>query len=188
MSYICVLLIKTENKMETKKCFKCGEVKQIELFYKHPRMKDGHVNKCIDCNKKDIHEKYKENIKDEKYVEKERLRGREKYKRLNYVERTQYKKSYSNKTRNIHPFFKKMNLDLKNKELHHWNYSLKYDVFILNKKAHKLIHKTIKYDELLNCFVTDNGLLLNSKKLHYEFILNVFKNNNVNYEIDVYPL
>ena len=63
--------------METKKCFKCGEVKQIELFYKHPGMKDGHVNKCIDCNKKDIREKYNENKKDEKYVEKERLRYRD---------------------------------------------------------------------------------------------------------------
>lgn len=36
-----------------KKCFKCGEVKELDKFYKHKRMKDGHLNKCIECTKKD---------------------------------------------------------------------------------------------------------------------------------------
>lgn len=39
--------------MPKKKCFKCGKVKDIELFYKHSKMKDGHLNKCIECSKKD---------------------------------------------------------------------------------------------------------------------------------------
>ena len=37
-----------------KKCFKCGEVKALEEFYKHKQMKDGRVNKCVSCNKDDV--------------------------------------------------------------------------------------------------------------------------------------
>lgn len=29
-----------------KVCFKCGKIKSIDEFYKHPKMKDGHFNKC----------------------------------------------------------------------------------------------------------------------------------------------
>lgn len=32
-----------------KPCICCGETKQLDQFYKHPKMKDGHLNKCISC-------------------------------------------------------------------------------------------------------------------------------------------
>jgi hypothetical protein len=44
--------------METKKCFKCLKVKKIYNFYTHPKMKDGHLNKCIRCSKKDVKERW----------------------------------------------------------------------------------------------------------------------------------
>tara|TARA_R110002153_G_scaffold269609_1_gene435327 strand:- start:436 stop:900 length:465 start_codon:yes stop_codon:yes gene_type:complete len=44
-----------------KKCFKCGAEKPLTDFYKHPQMLDGTVNKCKDCNKRDVKENRKIN-------------------------------------------------------------------------------------------------------------------------------
>lgn len=37
-----------------KKCFKCGQEKDLKNFYKHPGMSDGRLNKCKECTKIDV--------------------------------------------------------------------------------------------------------------------------------------
>jgi len=42
--------------MTTKQCFKCKQILPLDSFYKHPQMSGGRVNKCKECNKKDVRE------------------------------------------------------------------------------------------------------------------------------------
>lgn len=48
--------------MSSKRCFRCSQVKPLEAFYKHARMGDGRLNKCIECTKADVREHRLRNI------------------------------------------------------------------------------------------------------------------------------
>ncbi len=61
-----------------KKCFKCFEIKALDEFYKHPKMLDGHLNKCKCCSRKDSEMRRKIKELDEDWVKKEAERHRNK--------------------------------------------------------------------------------------------------------------
>jgi len=38
----------------SKPCIKCSAIKPLDAYYRHSMMRDGHLNKCIDCVKADM--------------------------------------------------------------------------------------------------------------------------------------
>lgn len=55
-----------------KTCIECGETLGLDSFYAHPRMADGHLNKCKECIKKYSRKHYQLNI--EHYSKYDQLR------------------------------------------------------------------------------------------------------------------
>lgn len=155
-----------------KKCFKCNKIKLLSDFYKHPKMSDGHLNKCKYCTKKDTkkHTEFKTSTPDG--LEKERERHREKYKRLGYRE----KQNIWNEKRPHTKTSIYKNLNRKHKipkgfEIHHWNYALEFleDFLIMDIKKHRKAHTfLIKYN---NIFKGLNDEVLNTKEKHFNYLV-----------------
>lgn len=146
----------------TKVCFKCGRSLDLSMFYRHSLMADGHLNKCKDCTKKDVHGHYMEKIQDPSYVESERARGRSKYSRL-YKGKPRPERLSVNQTRR---YFECRGYSFsEDEELHHWNYNEKRCVFVLNRRHHARLHKLIERlpQETLFRF---NGELLDTIEKH----------------------
>jgi hypothetical protein len=155
---------------KTKVCFKCGRKLPLSEFYKHPRMSDGHLNKCKDCAKHDVKKDYDRKSKDESWIKKERNRGREKYHRLCYKDR-----DFNNKTRrDFHPSndrraLKARGYNVEGKEIHHWNYNEPRSVILLSPKAHHRIHKHIIASREDNYCHTLDGMCLDTEEKTLKF-------------------
>ena len=135
-----------------KQCFKCGRILDIQEFYQHKEMKDGHLNKCKDCTKKDVHNRSR--LCADKIKEYEHTRSKTK-------KRKELSKFYRKKYRLEHPERVAIYLKLKRaiesgkivrpsccsicgKECkpvaHHHDYSKPLDVIFVCQQCHKRIH------------------------------------------------
>lgn len=142
-------------------------------------MADGHLNKCKDCTKSDVSQRYSEMSLIPEYIEYERKRGRDKYHRLyegtgkakprnneKYWEKYPEKKQASS-------FAGKLTAPFTGLERHHWSYNEEHyiDVVWLSKKDHMKGHRFIKYDQERKMYRRfDTGELLDTKIKHELFI------------------
>lgn len=142
--------------MKKKKCFKCGEIKPINQFYKHPQMPDGTVNKCKECNKKDVREhrlnpKYRESV-----LEYDRNRFKKPERKKNVLEyQIKRRKKYPEKERARRligyriraGILKPMSCEIcgnKKTEAHHDDYLKPLDIRWLCFKCHRKLHGQYK--------------------------------------------
>lgn len=77
-----------------KTCFKCNRLLPINEFYPHSQMGDGYLNKCKECNKKDVKENYAK--RREQYSEYERMRNQDE-------QRKEMRLQYQRERRAKHP-------------------------------------------------------------------------------------
>ena len=173
----------------TKICFKCGNQKEKKHFYKHPQTKDGYLGKCKECTKKDSSLDLIKKTSTIEGLEKERARHRDKYYRLEYKEKhkpcAEKRKEYNEKYINLHPEKaivrnKTSHLKpiVKGNHLHHWNYNIDYakDTIELSKSDHYKVHRFIKYDKKTFMYKDLNGILLDTKEKHFQYVNKVIKN------------
>lgn len=182
---------------DTKICFKCNIDKPLSEYYKHPQMADGHLNKCKSCTKKDSNDNFNLKLQtDPTFHEKEKIRGRKKYHRLEY--KGKYKPSPENKRQTILKYKNKypekqlaknatQRIKVENGlEKHHWSYNQEHwlDFIPLSISHHNKVHRYTIYDQERMMFRTtvtfplfpDSGCLLDTKENYLNYINYVIKN------------
>ena len=160
--------------MGAKICIICGDNKDLESFYKHPKMADGRLGKCKDCCKKQAKLREEKLRLNPEWVLKEQERHREKYERLNYKDKQLEWDKNKPWTRNS--IYKGLHRNLnipKDYSIHHWCYQETFlkDVFIMKYSEHKKAHKFLDFDFDSFQFKTDLGVLLTTKEEHMKYLI-----------------
>ena len=185
-----------------KSCRICKIPKEPSEFYRDKRSSDGLTGDCKDCRKERSRERERFlRDSDPDFAENERIRARDKYKRL-YVGKIRnpkatkraskaYAEKYPEK-KEAHRILaqakksKRITID-EGFEAHHFSYNLKDALrfFVLSKTQHRRIHQFLKYDDELFLFRTDNGILLDSIEEHRSYIVGILGQNVTKIEIEL---
>lgn len=174
------------DNLKTKTCKRCEQEKPLTDYYKHSGMADGTLSFCKECKKAESKDRSQLNSQDEGWVEKERERHRDKYYRLGYkdkhkptaeskaIQMKSYKDKYPEKY-----YAKRVAPIIEGLHAHHWSYNEDHrkDVIHLEPKDHYTAHRFIVYDQSSFMYKTKKeGVLLDTKEKHQEFIIGVIKN------------
>lgn len=100
-------------------------------------------------------------------MESERVRNRDKYKRLGYVVNDFKKMSEINKIEgNTSRDLRALGIDTNGKEAHHWNYNEPKSVLLMSRKAHRRLHRYIVVNsEDKFCYTLEGENLIHLKNL-----------------------
>ena len=146
-------------------------------------MKDGHLNKCKECTKSDVHNDYMKKSSDESWMEKERERARDKYRRLKYKSgRTRIDFSAPSY---IGRLLRARGFDTTNKEAHHWNYNKPFSVFLMSRNAHHRIHNAIIMSRVDKCCYTKDGVKIENEQQAKEVYESIIRNSGLDEEIQL---
>jgi hypothetical protein len=173
---------------ESKSCIVCGISKPLTDYYKHPQMGDGHLGKCKECCKKQAKERDNILRQDPDWAEKERERAREKFHRLYKGKKPSpevrqkaqitYRAKYPEKDKaKAAVNRKKTPIGMQN---HHWSYNKEHrlDTILITLTDHATAHRFMIYDQERMMYRTKEGILLDTKEAHVEYI-NQFINEKI---------
>jgi hypothetical protein len=155
--------------METKKCFKCSETKELFQFYKHSQTSDGYLGKCKSCTKSDSIKRTRKLSNNPDWIEKERLRAKNKIRNKSTSSEWINKYPEKVKAHSAIQHFKKE----KGVHCHHWSYNEIHvlDVIILTITEHYKLHARMIYDQERRMYRRiDTMELLDTKEKHIEYI------------------
>jgi len=137
-----------------KTCKKCENRKELDEFYKHPQMKDGRLNICKECKKKDsinyrndniekvrAYDRKRGNRQDSSYLKSYRKANPEKYKAHNIVNNALRDGKLEKKGCEICGVLKKVHA-------HHDDYTKPLEVRWLCPKHHRQHHTEIITEEV----------------------------------------
>ncbi len=157
-----------------KTCFKCKQVFSLDEFYTHPRMADGHLNKCKTCTKADTAARVAKKSQDPIWIEQEiercRLKMRKARANRKYVFTPEQNRDKDRKYRAKYPEKHQAKLlvrraiqngsltrcncqicDNPDSEAHHEDYSKPLEVIWLCPKHHAERHvEKRRQDRLIN--------------------------------------
>ena len=155
-------------------CIKCGEEKELYLFYKHSQMKDGHLNKCIECCKAESKingqserakrynrnrpNKSERNEKNKKRMRELKINNPEKYYELKDKARKNYRKKNPDKYKAVNILNENIrkgilvipdncffcNRKIEQLEAHHPDYSKPLEVVWLCSECHHKLHRNMR--------------------------------------------